>query len=398
MKSHRLDSGAPALRGVSSPVRDAREGGAVRAPFSLVPFLLLSFITCLSGCSDSSLQPKDRDQPPAVDNLLSISGSLCTDAPEATNYPVTVHLGTGGCWFGGLILGTYPWHTPWDVYHRTAAFGVDAPTFSVIGVRIHNYGDGIQVRAGGTNFRVIGVHVSFNHDDCVQNDNLYSGTVTDSFFDGCYVGFSARPSANQVAEGRHHTWVISNSLVRLQPMPTVYKGDAPGTGGFFKWDQHHRGPRLVVRNTIFRADQRPSHQTLGVPSGYHLDCSHNIVVWLGKGKFPDHLPKCFRITRDRRVWDRAVTAWYGAHPANLSSRPLRRRATSSSRSGCCVSSGAGGSGSGDALEDTAEFLADRCARVARNRHDVPGLAGGFGDPIRPEDQQSHDRDNHPMQG
>ena len=70
-----------------------REGGAARAPSFLVPFLFLSWLVSLtshSGCSDSNLSPKDRDQPPAVDNLLSISGSICTDPPEATNYPVKI--------------------------------------------------------------------------------------------------------------------------------------------------------------------------------------------------------------------------------------------------------------------------------------------------------------------
>ena len=99
-------------------------------------------------------------------------------------------------------------------------------------------------------------------------------------------------------------------------MPTVYKGRAPGNGGFFKWDEHGRAPKLVIRDNVFRVDQRPNHQTLGLPAGYKYECSNNVVVWLGKGRYPDKLPKCFRVTRDRAVWDRAVAAWQAAHPLN----------------------------------------------------------------------------------
>jgi hypothetical protein len=37
------------------------------------------------------------------------------------------------------------------------------------------------------------------------------------------------------------------------------------------------------------------------------------MVWLGKGPYPDHLPSCFKITRDKSVWDRAVASWHQAN-------------------------------------------------------------------------------------
>ncbi len=170
------------------------------------------------------------------------------------------------------------------------------------------------MRAGAERFLITGVHLSFMHDDCIENDQLYSGTVEDSLLDGCYVAFSARPSSGQSLHGEHNTYTIRNNVVRLQPMPTVYKGRAPGNGGFFKWDDAGRSPRLVVRDNVFRVDQRPNHQTLGWPAGYDVSCSNNVVVWLGKGPYPDRLPKCFRVTRDRKVWDDAVARWSTDHP------------------------------------------------------------------------------------
>ena len=237
---------------------------------------------------------------------------------QTDNWPISFSGGSGACWFGGRIFGTYPQSTSWSDFHHTGGLNFQNEDLTIVGLRIHNYGDGIRAREGGRDFRITGAHLSFMHDDCIENDQLYSGIVEDSFLDGCYVAFSARPSSSSPdIDGRRNTFTIRNNVVRLQPIPTVYKGRAPGHGGFFKWeDDDGRSPKLVVRDNVFRVDQRPNHQTLGLPKGYEIDCSNNVVVWLGQGRYPDPLPKCFTVTRDRRVWDRAVKAWRVSHPWN----------------------------------------------------------------------------------
>jgi hypothetical protein len=166
---------------------------------------------------------------------------------------------------------------------------------------------------------VRGVDESYLHDDCIENDNLYAGTVTDSLLDGCYVAFSARPDASDtVSDGRGRTVTVDHSLVRLQPMPTVYKGPAPGTGGFFKWDDTGRSPALSLHGNVFRADQPPNHGSLGLPDGYAVSCSGNVIVWLGAGPFPgaaSWTSKCpdTVIVTDRAVWDAAVAGWRARH-------------------------------------------------------------------------------------
>jgi hypothetical protein len=52
--------------------------------------LLILAVGPSGGCSDANLQPRDPDVAPAADNLLSVSGSLCTDEPERSNYPVKI--------------------------------------------------------------------------------------------------------------------------------------------------------------------------------------------------------------------------------------------------------------------------------------------------------------------
>ena len=162
------------------------------------------------------------------------------------------------------------------------------PDSVIESLTIHDYGDGIRLREGATNWTVRDANESYLHDDCLENDRLYTGTVTDSLFDGCYVGFSARPSSSDTtSDGRGHTMTIDRSLVRLQPMPTTYKGPAPGHGGFFKWDDTGRSPSLVLHDNVFRVDQLPNHGSLGLPDGYAVSCSGNVIVWLGAGAFPE---------------------------------------------------------------------------------------------------------------
>ena len=116
-----------------------------------------------------------------------------------------------------------------------------------------------------------------------------------------------------MSDGRGNTWIVRDSLIRLQPMPTVYKGEAPGHGKFFKWDKEGLGPRLDLHNNIFRVDQPPNGGDLGVPEEYLGSCSNNIVVWLGEGEYPDPLPSCFTVTTDKSVWDAAVSVWKANH-------------------------------------------------------------------------------------
>ena len=220
------------------------------------------------------------------------------------------------CVSGGLIQGTWARDTSWKEMHSTRAIVLDAPGATIEDVRIHGYGDSIRLVDHSTMFVVRRVHLSFSRDDCIENDWLHSGIVSDSLLGGCYNAFSARTYSGQdhVHHGDNNVWTVRNSLVRLQPMPRTYKdkGKGPGTAGFFKWDKH--SPKLVLTGNVFRADEPAGIVGLGIPPGKLARCSHNVMVWLGKGRYPDRLPRCFRVTRDVRVWNRASARWLRDHP------------------------------------------------------------------------------------
>ncbi|MEP6623786.1 MAG: hypothetical protein ABJC79_05045, partial [Acidimicrobiia bacterium] len=131
----------------------------------------------------------------------SISGHLAVDARSASwtqvdNWPVSIYGSGSVCWNGGSINGTWSNSTTWDVFHHTGGFSFQTPDSVIEDVRVHNYGDAINVRDGASNWAVRGAHTSFIHDDCLQDDYLNSGVISDSLFDGCYVGISTRPSSS----------------------------------------------------------------------------------------------------------------------------------------------------------------------------------------------------------
>ena len=254
----------------------------------------------------------------------TVSGHLAVDARSASwtnvsSWPVSPDGSGSLCWTGGSIMGTWSLNTPWDTFHHTGGFSFATPNSVVEDVRVHNYGDAINVRDGASNWTVRGAHTSLIRDDCLQDDYLNSGVIADSLFDGCYVGISTRPSSNNsTSDGHANTLTMNNNLLRLQPMPTVYKGPAPGHGGFFKWDDTKRSPKLALHGNVFRVDQTPNHGSLGLPAGYSVSCSGNTIVWLGGGAFPEAaswLAKCpdTKIVTTKSTWDNAVTVWNAVH-------------------------------------------------------------------------------------
>lgn len=229
------------------------------------------------------------------------------------------------CWYGGNYNGawddTNPAVTWQNSYHHSGGLTIRVPDFLVESLRVNNQGDGVRMESAGSNFFIRGVHLSNIHDDCIENDFLHAGTLDDSLLDGCYVGFSA-DDHTATLNGSANTWQITNNLVYIKRMNTVYTGPKPASGMLFKgWYRAGVGPSIILKNNIFMADDKAglsvhsSGATLGVPPLANLkNCENNIFVWLGKGPFPNALPSCFRVTTDASVWNNAVAQWKNNHP------------------------------------------------------------------------------------
>lgn len=230
------------------------------------------------------------------------------------------------CLVGGSIIGNWSVDVSWSRFHHIGAVTArKLPSFHTSGMCLHNFGDGIRMEEDCEGWSVRSTYMSFMHDDCIEADFHFNGLVEDCLLDGCFVGISCNSlSPNAGNNGTNNTVTVNNTLIRLQPMKSVYNPamyPTPGHGSFFKWDVPPplggKSPQLSIHNCIFRMDQKPNYNRYLVPSGYNLTCSNNTIIWLGGGPFPYFVPECFTLITDKSVWDRAVAKWKAEHPICL---------------------------------------------------------------------------------
>lgn len=220
---------------------------------------------------------------------------------------IEVEDGVNVCWHGGLVEHNWPADQDWDTTHGDHGFKfINTPNLVVENVQIRNAGDGISLYEGTEDFLIRGTYFEDIRDDAIEHDWLGNGIIEDTFINGAYVAFAARSRDSVDIDGSDNTWVIKNSLTFLRPQIGVYKGPSPGYGRFFKWEDV--APKLEIHNSIFRADELPRHDYLGIPEGKLVSSSNNIVVWSGEGDVPP-LPHGFTLTEDMSVWDNAVRQW-----------------------------------------------------------------------------------------
>jgi hypothetical protein len=298
-RGRKASKGKPELHVVPGPPRLSRSGVFV------------------SGYRNDELQP---------DTTVDLRGATFLASPAMT-YPIDFGGGPGALILGGAVLGQYDRNWTWDQVHdvNNAGLVFENRQLTVDGLRVDNVADGIRPQEGGA-FHIRNVWMSHIRDDCIENDHLQDGLVEDSLFDGCYVAFSARPSAEKIANGRNgsaNVWRIQRSLVRLEAMvgPPEGSADGLGHGGFFKWHRWDEpdesfSPALALHGNVFMAERvgQVGAERMGIPPGRLASCSDNVMVWLGPGDYPAPLPACFTVTKDRAVWDAAVADWKRRHP------------------------------------------------------------------------------------
>jgi hypothetical protein len=256
------------------------------------------------------------------------------------------------CVVGGTITSDVDVNAIWDTWHHNYGFRVQAPNAQIIGAEIRSVGDGIDFKGDyASDWKVIGVRAdgggqyahAFVHDDCIQNDQMHSGQIVDSKFDGC----AAFLSSNSGYDGTGNVVDISRTLVHLEPMLNSHNPTKWGYnqhGGFFKFANplnYGTPPNLVLRESMFRSDEQApfggnSGGELGLPPG--TICNNVVVVgwdaWTNDDRAswvdrcggvdvadvdnPKHQGPTDAIP-DLRVgtvadWDAAVAAWDTAHP------------------------------------------------------------------------------------
>ncbi len=210
-----------------------------------------------------------------------------------------------------------------QILFQKAGIQIQDGTFRPVieGVYIDQIGDGIKVRLGEDSgqagiaepFIVRGVWLRDIRDDCIESDWQAGALIEDSLLDGCYVVFATEKRPGASTNGSNNTWEIKNTLAYMHDQIGVYKGESPGHGKFFKWDD--TSPKWKMYNSILRVDSdfSSSSNQFNFRLEKLVDCSNNILVWLGDGPFPGTVPSCFTITKDKSVWDNAVRDWKTRH-------------------------------------------------------------------------------------
>jgi hypothetical protein len=242
--------------------------------------------------------------------------------------PVNIGGGTNNCWYSGKIYGGYPSDADWETTHPTAGIQIQDGSYRPVieGVYVDRIGDGIKIRLGEKSgqsgiaepFTVRGVWLRDIRDDCIESDWQAGALIDDSLLDGCYVLFATEKRPGASTNGSKNTWEIRDTLAFMHDQIGVYDGSSPGHGMFFKWDD--TSPNWKMYNSILRVDS--NHGVSSNQFNFRLDklvdCENNILVWLGSGPFPAPVPNCFTITKDRSVWDHAVSEWKMRHGYSLS--------------------------------------------------------------------------------
>jgi hypothetical protein len=290
---------------------------------------------CLAASEVITLKGTYRDEvryPALIDGVTFDARSARFLAyPNQSQYPFSIgkaNAPAATCVVGGLVVGQQSHSLTWDQMKN--AYDGDGLRISarrgavVDGLRVENVEDGVAPRGtevrypkDGDGFVLRNLYFRYIRDDCVENDDIGGGVISDSLFDGCYTGVSERPSDGNrqlsYRAPRGEKLILDGVLLRLQALPGPRGSDDPaklGHGQLFKWSAVSNA--LVVRHSVFLVERRPNTDSyFPFPRGTVTE--DVTIVWGGPGAFVWRVPEGTTVTRDRTVWDRARALWLARH-------------------------------------------------------------------------------------
>jgi hypothetical protein len=290
---------------------------AVAAPASASDCLARGGHSTVSG---TLRQPYRADRAPD-DHTYDLRRATSVAYGRSTNYPMLFGKGRAAanlCILGGHVIGQQSRNLSYQaVYSRYNGDGIwvhGSGSYLVHGFRASNVEDGISLQGGDGDFaQVSAAYLSYVRDDCIENDKILGGRVSDSLFDGCFMGISERPDADASPSRAPagETFTLDRVLLRIAPQPNERAADGAGNGQLFKWSP--AANRLVLRNSVFLIEEVPirGRTPLAFPAG--TTAENVTLVWLGAGAYPGPLPGGVTVVRDRSVWETARARWLVDH-------------------------------------------------------------------------------------
>lgn len=253
------------------------------------------------------------------------------------HYPVKISGAEGGCVVGGVIVGTTNPLTDWRVRYghigpsggnSAAILAKDVDRFSYSGLRIKNAWDGVRVNKHRSFFEVRNSWIDAV-DDCIENDGLISGIISDNLFDGCFVFVSSRPGRAKPSNSEPSSSSlveVSNNLVYMR---AVLRDGVLEEGHLFKVSGKIAAPQFAIHDNVFlhygiktRDEDATLAQLVSAPRGKVHSCSGNLMLWLGESPFPgdwpnDVFPGCLTVLTGfeaLKFWVETRENWINCHP------------------------------------------------------------------------------------
>ena len=253
-------------------------------------------------------------------NSNPTSAKTCKDGTDPVNpYPVAVIDINRPRVSNLVVAGRVPQDSGWQAsYCNSAALRFeDADGPHVENVRMQKVWDGIRFGKGTTEFSLSNIRISGARDDCVENDYLAGGLITNVLLEDCFSGISMyatdpsqRPAAGSVL-------VLQDTLIKLR-------------AGQYKENDWHampiktngNAPKLVIRSSVFAVDHMPmiGGRNAEVMWGLIESCSDNLLLIFSRTNNERELhglPDCFTVisgAKARDEWAVRRNKWIERNP------------------------------------------------------------------------------------
>ncbi|MEO8243758.1 MAG: hypothetical protein ABI832_15765 [bacterium] len=236
-------------------------------------------------------------------------------------YPVSVRDSANVTLKGGTIVGQVPLDMDWaDAYVNSAAvYFRDVVHMTLKDWTISQAWDGIRFSGAVTDtFNVDNVWIANVRDDGIENDNGMSGTVSNSLFDGVFVGISLADS--DTGDQTSHVVTLNNDLIRMESFE--YNGEWTHQS-IFKVEAG-KSPGLSIHDCVFAIEDVNHHGTdrLAIAWDSVVSSSNNYFLNLSDKHLPKDYPKPpagFTILQGaeaRAYWENARSHWIAEHDGN----------------------------------------------------------------------------------
>ncbi len=233
---------------------------------------------------------------------------------DLNRYPFSVRDSYDVTIIGGTIDGTVPLDLDWeDAYVNSAAVYVRNVANVVISDwTISQTWDAIRVRSvNDDSFAIDHVWISDVRDDAVENDDGLSGTISNSLFDGVFVGVSLADGSTP--DQTDNVVTLDNVLIRMESFQ--YKGELTHQSIFKVVDGI--SPALSIKDCVLAIEDVNHHGQgrLAVAWDSVVSSSGNYFLNLSDDPLPDDYPlppAGFTILQGqaaRDYWNNARTDW-----------------------------------------------------------------------------------------